>query len=219
LPEYRQTAGIIQVDRPKQVRLQILAPVIATTVVDMVSDGSQYKVSIPVKNKFMVGDANAPPTSANALLNLRPQHILDALFIDVQPYLSNPRVRNYLEEAISGRVRYYVLHFVDIADREARLLEKIWIDRTNLQVTRKQMFTGDGIVQTDVQFSGYQTLAGITFPQVISIERPIEDYNVKITFQPTTLKLNQKLADNAFQLDRPAGSELVQIDNPGPKPF
>jgi outer membrane lipoprotein-sorting protein len=219
LTEYPKTAGILQVDRPRQVRMQILAPVISTTLADMVSDGRQYKVSIPVKNKFIVGDANAPPTSANALMNLRPQHIMDALFVDIQPYENNPRVRTFVEEAINGRVRYYVIQFVDVADNDAKLLEKIWIDRTNLQVTRKQLFTGDGVVQTDVQFSGYQTLAGIQFPQVIEIHRPIEDYNVKITFEPTKVKLNGKLADNAFQLDQPSGSELVQVDNPGPRPF
>src|SRR5689334_6718719 len=48
LTQYRKTSGIIQVDRPKQIRIQILAPVIATTVADMVSDGRQYRVSIPV---------------------------------------------------------------------------------------------------------------------------------------------------------------------------
>src|SRR6185436_3109261 len=60
LTEYPKTSGILQVVRPKQVRIQILAPVIATTVADMVccDDTNQYKVSIPVKNKFMVGDAN-----------------------------------------------------------------------------------------------------------------------------------------------------------------
>src|SRR4029079_10549767 len=115
---------------------------------------------------------------------------------------------SFVEEAINGRVRYYVIHFVDVEDKDTKLLEKIWIDRTNLQVTRKQLFTGDGAVQTDVQFSGYTQLSGVMFPQVIDIERPIEDYNVKITFQPSSMRLNGKLADDAFQLDQPSGSEL-----------
>jgi len=221
LTEYPKTAGIIQIVRPKQVRMQILAPVISTTVADMVccDDSNQYKVSIPVKNKFMVGDANAPPVSDNSLMNLRPQHILDALFVDIGPYLNNPHIRSFMEEAINGRVRYYVIDFVDVDDKDTKLLEKIWIDRTNLQVTRKQVFTGDGAVQTDVQFSGYQQLAGMMFPQVIDIERPIEDYNVKITFETSKMQLNGKLADNAFQLDQPSGSELVQVDKSGSKPL
>ncbi len=218
LTNYRKTTGIIQVDRPKQVRIQILAPVIATTVADMVSDGSEYRVNIPIKNKFGVFDATAPPTSANSLLNLRPQHILDALFVDVRPYINNPNDRGFLEEATNGRVRYYVLNFVDIAGNDGRLLEKIWIDRTNLEVRRKQIYGGDGRLESDVTFAGYIEVEGSTFPQVISIQRPIEDYNVRITFQPDKLRVNEKLAENAFQLERPAGAELIQT-TAGPKPF
>src|ERR1051326_9215139 len=36
LTEYRQTQGTLIVDRPKQVRIRVLAPVVSTTVVDMV---------------------------------------------------------------------------------------------------------------------------------------------------------------------------------------
>jgi membrane protein YqaA with SNARE-associated domain/outer membrane lipoprotein-sorting protein len=219
IEEYRQATGIIMVDRPKQVRLRVLAPVIATTVADMVSDGKEYRVSVPIKNKFMIGDADAPPTSANALMNLRPQHILDALFVDIQPYLNNDRIGIFLEEATNGRIRYYVLTFVDIAERNGKLREKIWVDRTNLQVTRKQIFRGDGILETDVQFSGYQNVAETPVPQVISIQRPIENYSLKITFQTPTVKVNEKLSADTFLLERPAGAELVQTANPGSKPF
>ena len=41
------------------------------------------------------------------------------------------------------------------------------------------------------------------------IQRPIEDYTLKMTFQKTAL--NDKLPDNAFNLERPEGSELVQL--------
>jgi outer membrane lipoprotein-sorting protein len=184
----------------------------------MVSDGSQYRVWNSVSNKFFVGDAKAPPTSKSTLLNLRPQHILDALFVDVRPYETNPRVSRFIEEVISGRIRYYVVQFIETAGTDSRILEKIWIDRTNMQVTRKQMFGGDGQVETDVQYSGYTTMGGLVIPQVITIERPVEDYNLQLTFQPATLKTNEKLAADAFQLERPAGAELVQADNPGPRP-
>ena len=218
LTEYRQTKGILQVDRPKQVRIRIQAPVVATTVVDMVSDGAQFRVWIPVNNKFYVGDATAPPSSKNTLTNLRPQHILDALFVDVRPYINDPSVATFLEEAVGGKTRYYVMQFVHSSGKESRLLEKIWIDRTNLQVTRKEIFTGDGQVQTDVQYLKYTPVGGIQIPLIIAIERPIEDYNLQLTFKPDSLKLNDKMQADTFQLERPAGSELVQADNPGPRP-
>lgn len=221
LTQYPQTKGVLIVDRPHQVRIRIQAPVISTTVVDMVWDGgSQYKVSIPVSSppKFVVGDVNAPPATKNSPVNLRPQHILQALFIDIRPYEADPNVATFLEEATGGRTRYYVMQFVHFEGKDSRLLEKIWIDRTNLQVTRKQIFTGDGQVETDVQYFKYATIDGAQVPMVIAIERPIEDINVQLTFQQDSLKLNGKLQADAFQLDRPAGAELVQADNIGPRP-
>ena len=49
---------------------------------------------------------------------------------------------------------------------------------------------GSTTLDSDVTFAGYIDLDGFTFPQVISIQRPIEDYTVRITFQPDKLKLN-----------------------------
>jgi len=76
LTEYHQTTAYVLADRPLQIRLKIVAPIVLSTVVDMVSDGQQVRVSIPVKNQFLVGDANSPLTTRSALANLRPLHLL-----------------------------------------------------------------------------------------------------------------------------------------------
>ncbi len=219
IKEYLQFPGIIVVDRPSQVRLRVLAPVVGTTVADMVSDGRQYKVSIPPKNQFGAFDATAPATSDNALLNLRPQIILDSLFVDVLPHMSDARIHDVLEEVTSGRVRYYVFSFIDASAKDGKLLEKIWIDRRSLEVSKKQVFGKDGRLETDVDYSGYQIVDGLTFPQVISIQRPADGYSVKLTFQAAQIRFNEKLNAEAFVLERPAGSELIQVHNATTKPF
>jgi outer membrane lipoprotein-sorting protein len=208
LTEYRQTKGFVIVERPSKIRIKAQAPLALATVFDMVSDGSQYRVSIPIKNKFIVGNAKAPGKEKNPILNLRPQHIVNALFVDVEPYLSNSEVRSTVEEILEGRHSYYVFSFINIAEQTAQLIEKLWIDRTDLQVTRKQIFAKDGKVDSDVQYSGYETYADVAFPTVISIHRPADDYALKMTFQKTSV--NEKLAADAFNLEQPQGAELVQ---------
>lgn len=210
LTEYRQTKGYIVVNRPVNIRVKVQAPLALATVIDMVSDGRQYRASIPVKNKFIIGDANAPPKDKNPILNLRPQHILDALFVDVGPYLKNSKIRSVLEETREGRHSFYVVSFIDVSGRDAELLEKFWVDRTDLQITRKQIFGEDGKLEADVEYSGYQSQGNIPYPQVIFIRRPVEEIMLKITFQKTTI--NEKLVTNAFDLERPAGAELVQLE-------
>jgi outer membrane lipoprotein-sorting protein len=209
LTEYHQTTGYVVVDRPGQIRFKVVAPIVLSTVADMVSDGSEYRVSIPTKNQFLVGDVNAPTNSRTALANLRPQHLLDGLFIDVRPYLNNSQVKSVFEEAVQGRRSYYVFSFINISGAEGQLIEKLWIDRSDMQVARKQVFGKEGRLETDVAYSNYKSEGPESFPQTVVIQRPVEEYTVKLTFQKTTL--NQKLADDAFNLERPEGSELVQL--------
>jgi outer membrane lipoprotein-sorting protein len=210
LTEYRQTKGFVLVERPTQIRIRAQAPLALATVFDMVANGRQYRVSIPIQNKFIVGDANTPGASKNPVLNLRPQMILDALFVDVASYLSDTQMRSILEETTVGRIGYYVFHFVDISQSDAQLVEKLWIDRSNLEVARKQLFSKDGRLESDVQFADYQLVGDITFPQVVEILRPVDDLALKMTFQKTVL--NEKLAAGAFTLERPDGAELVQLN-------
>ncbi len=210
LTEYRQTKGFILVDRPNNIRVRAQAPLALATVFDMVSDGRQYRVSVPIRNKFIVGDATAPASNQNPVLNMRPQHLLSALFVDIMPLLANPQIRSTLEETSVGRKSYYIFEFINIAQPNADLVEKLWIDRSTLEVVRKQIFGRDGKVEADVEYTGYQDSGGTSFPQAIVIQRPAEDYTLKITFQKTVL--NEQLAADAFVLERPSGSDLVQVD-------
>src|SRR6476661_4870024 len=105
LTEYRQTTGYVLVDRPVNIRIKVLAPIVASTVFDMVSNGRQYRVSIPVKNQFAVGDVDAPINSKSPIANLRPQHLLDGLFVDISSYIDKTpqQVKFLFNEQIEGR--------------------------------------------------------------------------------------------------------------------
>ena len=102
LEEYHQTTGLILVERPGQLRMRAQVPVIGTTVFDMSSNGQQFVVSVPFKSKFLVGDPNAPAKSDNGMMNWRPRIILDALFINILPYLGDANVKPFIR-GIGGR--------------------------------------------------------------------------------------------------------------------
>ena len=208
LTEYHQTTAYLVVARPQQIRFKVVVPIVLSTIADMVSDGRQVRVSIPLKNQFVVGNANEPLGTKTALANLRPQHLMDGLFVDIRPYTKNPHVKSSFEETVDGRRSYYVFSFIDFGDSDAQLLEKIWFDRTDLQISRKQLFGKDGRVETEVTYSNYQTSGETSFPHTVVIQRPVEEYTLKMAFQKATL--NQKLPGDAFDLEQPEGSDLVQ---------
>jgi len=209
LDEYRETKGYVFVDRPFHIRVQVQMPIVLTTVAVMVSDGQEYRLSIPIKNQFAIENVNAPISPKSSLSNLRPQIFLDGLFVDVSRHMDKATVKALFEEAVVGIHSYYVFSFFDTANAEPELLEKIWIDRTNLDVSRKQVFSREGRLETDVEYQDYHNEDGIQYPKVIVIHRPIEDFSVRLTFQQTTM--NEKLDAKIFELPQPDGSELVQL--------
>ncbi len=209
ITEYRQTRGIVVIERPHQILFKVQAPIVGTTIATMVSDGQEYRVSVPYKNRFVIGDENIPTREKTAILNLKPQHIVKALFVDIVPYLGDPQVKLLFEEATLGRRRYYVFSFIRVGSENVRLLERLWIDRTqHLQIARKQIFSPEGKVEMDVEYSDYHSDNGIDFPNAIVIQRPIEDFTLRMTFTKTTV--NEKVVSTAFVLERPPGSELVR---------
>src|SRR5579864_4139092 len=191
IQEYHEVKAFLLAARPAEVRMIGQAPVIGKTIFDMASDGDTFRVSIPTKNKFLVGSVTAERPSAKPIENLRPHHLLDALLW--------PEIRK--EEAVTMREfnneqgRYYVLTVLR-GGYQLEVLREIWFDRANLQVARIQTFGPKGSLISDVTFGDWQPADNSTagqasvqtatsatvppsitsFPRSIQIERLHDDY-------------------------------------------
>src|SRR5271170_7194919 len=80
IEQYHEVNGFILAARPASIRVIGQAPVVSKNIFDMVSDGSTFSIYIPSKNKFIVGPANLERPAEKPIENLRPQHLVDALF-------------------------------------------------------------------------------------------------------------------------------------------
>jgi outer membrane lipoprotein-sorting protein len=213
--------GYLLVNRPNDIHIHLNTPVMKTTLADMVSDGSEYKVWSPLNNNFYVGNADESIQIAGLDLQLpAPNDIASAMFVDISPYLDNPgKYRLSQTEAIEGRHSYYVVRVMNIEGNsvEAKALQEIWIDRTNMEIVRQVMYRNEGVAVTDTDFSGYPSSGEVLLPKVITIHRPIEDVNLRITF--LSAEPNANLPADSFQLSQPEGSERIQMPGPGPKPY
>ncbi len=216
IDEYHEVKAFLLAARPAEIRMIGQAPVIGKTVFDMASDGETFRVSIPSKNKFLVGPVAIERNSTKPIENLRPQHLLDALLW--------PEIRK--EEAVTlkefndEKGRYYVLTVLRGGYR-VEVLREIWFDRANLEVVRMQTFGPKGSLVSDVSFADWEpldsppgqntvTTAGATsFPRAIRIERPHDDY--KLEMQVTKVTLNEEIPAERFKLEQPAGAELVHV--------
>ena len=68
--------------QPDSLHMIGLMPFVRTTAFDMVSDGKSFKLWIPPKNKFVIGENKVKtPNADQPMESIRPQNIYEALLI------------------------------------------------------------------------------------------------------------------------------------------
>ena len=207
IKEYHDVKGFILLKKPALIRILGQAPVVRTNIFDMVSDGREFRLSIPPKQKFIVGQTALSRPAKNALENLRPQHILDAL---VLPPLdrTNQKIAFEADEA-DGR-QYYVITVLKASNPEDFLpVRKIWFSRSDLNAARLQLYGDGGTLVEDVRYSDYKDFGGVSYPSDIRLRRPAEDYELAITIEKAVF--NQDIPPEKFELKKPANAQLVEL--------
>lgn len=223
IEEYHEVKAFLLAERPAEIRMIGQAPLIGKTIFDMTSDGQEFHVWIPSKNKFLAGKVGEEKISAKPIENLRPQHLLDAL---LWPEIQKPEPVLF-EEFNDETGRYYVLTVLR-GGYDLEVLRKVWFNRADLNVSRMQTYGPGGLLLSDAHFADWQPVgseqsqsqsapAGVpAFPRSIRLERPHDDYQLSLDF--TKLALNEEIPADRFQLEQPAGSELVRVGAEAKKP-
>ena len=212
IKEYHDVKGFVLMEKPSTIRMQGQAPVVRTSIFDMVANGEEFRLYIPTKHKFIIGKTTFRRPAKNALENLRPQHILQALIIP--PIDAERETPSRVEDqSRTQRRRYYVVNVESIVEspegRHVVLHRKVWFDRADLELVREQFYEPDGTYTEDVRYSVYQDFQGVHFPTHIEISRPAEDYEVTITIEKATF--NIPISPEKFELNKPEGAELIDL--------
>ena len=217
IEEYHDVPGFILAKRPATVRVIGQAPVVAKNIFDMVSDGETFRIFIPSKNTFLTGSTSLSRTSKKPIENLRPQHVVDALFWPELPAAAHV----LFEQFDADPNRYYILTLLrDVPGGKIEIARKIWFDRVNLRVSRVQLYGAAGRLDSDVAYSDLQpigspTAGGATsatsasYPRDIHIWRPQDDYKLEIRILKLTV--NEEITADRFDLTQPPGTELVRV--------
>ena len=230
IEQYHDVHGFILAQRPALIRMIGQAPVVAKDVFDMTSDGKTFRIFIPSQNKFLVGSDALVRQAKKPIENLRPQHVLDALFWpeipDGAPVL--------IEQFDASPDRFYILTLLRHADAGPEIVRKIWFDRADLSIARVQIYGPEGRLDSDIGYSDWAApgaapaaaQAGATSPASdagslpaqfasdIHLRRPQEDYQLEI--RTTKLALNSTIPAERFELAQPPSSQLVRVGEDDP---
>jgi outer membrane lipoprotein-sorting protein len=219
ITDYQQIRGYVMVRKPSMLRMVGLAPIVRTTAFDMVSDGKDFKLSIPPKNRFVVGRNDIESHSVTQPLeNLRPRHIYDALLIREIAPNEIAVMETETETVAVGKKRRreqpeYVIDVIHQVGQGWALARQVVFNRSDLLPHRQILYDDQGEIATDAVYQDYRDQNGVSFPWQIEISRPKEEYDITLT--TVKLELNGPLGDDKFVLPQPPGAEVVHLDKGG----
>jgi outer membrane lipoprotein-sorting protein len=218
--DYKEIRGYVLARKPAMLHMIGLLPIVRTTAFDMVSNGSEFKLWIPPKNRFVIGNNEAQTFNPDQPMeSIRPKDIYDALLIrhiDSEheiPVLENSE--EILHDAKGHRVLqedYELIVIRKKGENEGVLSRKIVFSRTDLQPHRQYIYDDQGKLVTDARYADYKEYDGVSFPSRIEIFRPQEEYD--ITLNMLKMEINKPLRDDQFALQQPPGAEVVHMDKP-----
>ncbi|HEX2981746.1 MAG TPA: DUF4292 domain-containing protein [Anaerolineaceae bacterium] len=209
ITEYKDVRAYILFRKPADIRLVGLYPIIRSKAFDMVSNGTDFKLYIPSKNRFLIGKNEIEQPSPNKLENLRPQHFQDALLVRPVARRDKVLLENYTDEDNA----FYILHEVNENPNGRLVLSRtIWFDRENLKLARQLIFDANGNILTDARYDDWRTYDGVQFPSKIAINRPRDEYGVVIGV--VKMNINEGQTDDKFVLNQPEGTTLQVVGQP-----
>jgi hypothetical protein len=219
ITDYKEIRGYILARKPGELHMVGLMPLVRTTAFDMVSNGTEFKLWIPPKNRFVIGEENVPtPSSDKPMENIRPRNIYDALLIqciDPETELAVLDDNGYevFHDAKGHRILQpdYELIIISIG-KNPRLSRKVVFGRADLNPHRQYIYGADGKLVSDSAYAEYKDYDGVSYPSLIEINLPQEEY--EFTFHMLKVEINQPLTQAQFTLDQPPGAELIHLDRP-----
>jgi outer membrane lipoprotein-sorting protein len=214
---YTTFPGVILIRRPEMLRVFGQYPVVHTRMLDIVSDGKNFTLWIPSKNKVIKGSNTLGKKSDSTMENIRPAFFFDAMVVrGIDPgddYLVSADSET-MEDAAKKRLVFTPEYDLTIAHRKAdshelKPVRVITFHREDMLPYEQDLYDDDGNLETHVIYANYTGTADNKFPQLITIKRPNDGFQIVITVE--SVKENQTLEDAQFHFDIPEGTTVENL--------
>jgi hypothetical protein len=213
ITEIKDILAIVLFRKPAEIRIIGKAPVVRTTAFDMVSNGSEFKFFLPIRNLFVEGANNAPTTSKNKIENLRPDAFFSSMLI--RPADEATEVPTLIDQTDEDNA-LYILHFLRKSSltQVPFIVRSVWFDRLDLSIVRQIVYDVDNAILSDTRYSKWQPYGDekTLFPAHIDLNRPKDGYGV--VMDVIDMKMNKPMTEEMFQLTQPEGTRLQKIGAP-----
>lgn len=214
---YTSFNGYILLRKPESLRVIGLVPVLHTRAFDLASDGNTFKLWIPHENKVFQGPNAVTKKSSNTLENFRPNIFSDSLLIkcidadDLLTLTSDTDTKlDPKTKQLVAQLDYDLTVLQRKDDRRDLTPQRvIHFNRANLRPYEEDIYDTEGAIQTQTIYGADQKFGEVMFPGTITIKRPLEEYQIVITFQKLVTDL--RLTNDQFELKTPATAVVQQL--------
>jgi outer membrane lipoprotein-sorting protein len=219
--DYTTIRGIILVRKPGMLRVYGRVPVIGTRAFDMVSDGTNFTLYIPSKNKAIKGSNSLKKKSLNQMENMRPGFFFDAMVVrglEKDDYYSVTADTETVEDAAKKHLYTVPEYILSIMRRkpgsqELEPIRVVTFSRDTLQPYQQDIYDKEGNLETQVNYADYRQFDSSLYPSKVTIKRPLEEYQIVLTVD--SVKENQKdppLTDDQFVVKIPEGTVTQNLE-------
>ena len=216
--DYTTIRGIILMRKPEMLRVLGRVPVLGTRAFDMVSDGKKFTLWIPSKNKAMKGSNALKKRSASQIENIRPGFFFDSLVVrglEPDDFYSVNAETVTVEDPQRKHLYSIPEYFLSIRRRKPDSQQEtpvrlIRFHRDDLLPYEQDLYDGNGDLETVVNYDAYQDYEGAKYPSIITIKRPLDEFQIVLTVEKVTE--NMELSDDQFQLKIPEGTDIQDLE-------
>ena len=216
--DYTSFRGHILMRKPGMMRVLGQVPVLGTRMFDMATDGKNFTLFIPSKNKAVKGANALKKKSANTLENLRPAFFFDAMMVhglEPDDLYSVVTDSDTVEDTARKHLFYIPEYSLSISrpkpgSRQLTKMREVVFRRDDLLPYQQNLYDIAGNLETQVTYANYRDFDSVKYPSTIIIKRPLEDYQLILTVE--SVQQNMPLTDDQFQIKIPEGTPIQHLE-------
>jgi outer membrane lipoprotein-sorting protein len=212
--DFPSCRGYILMQKPR--KLRVLGKYFGVTIFDMASDGSHFTLVIPNKNTVFQGSNTVTQRSDNPLENLRPDFFLDALAIrgldpDNEFMVSSDTetVPDALNKHLYIEPEYQLSVTRHKQGQENLPVRTVTFHRDDMLPYDQYVYDKNGVLETQIFYTSYQTFSAGKYPSKITIKRPQD--GIQLVLAVERVEKNVDMPAGQFQVKIPDGATIKEL--------
>ncbi len=214
--DYPSCRGYIVMRKPQMLR--VVGQYFGVRVFDMASDGKNFTLLVPPRNKAITGSNSMKTKSSTGLENLRPGFFFDAMVVpglDPDDLYSVTADSETVEDASKKHLLLTPEYILNVmrhkkGTQELAPVRVVTFHRDDLLPYQQDLYDEEGNLETLVFYEHYEEFGNGKYPAKVTIKRPIEGIQIILTVEKVAQ--NMTLKDDQFQVKIPDGTQIQNLE-------